>query len=234
MITFYIVLIVAFLFKLEAIPSITKSTVFDAEVTVLSYALWSHKDEYNDGFPPWITSILDFNSSDIGNGECIITIAIVGMHTHKAGHKYDICSNGNPQMFPFHPRRYIADASPWIRRGISNLSPVLILREEKDKEVFCSFYSWTRGVLYVACQLTEHTCQSVREKSVQMSMRSAYNVEKRCQNPIVLDFTLQVKIVCPYCPLQISANPLTLLSLSRTDTELHPLWQFHYVCIQVI
>ena len=113
------------------IPSIRESSIFDNEISVVSANLWPSSSE-----PSWIPDIL--GGKNVPEKYCTITLAVLAQHTNPNGHQYDICSENKTRSFAFHPRRFVAETSPYMRR-FGNFNPVLeiLLSDNELLSVFC-------------------------------------------------------------------------------------------------
>lgn len=178
------------------LPSIITSSVFDSEVTIVSYALWPRPLPIiaNHTQAAWLFDVLDkLDDVSAVETDCVMSLAMVGQHTNPTGHDYDLCSNKQTKQFKLFRRRIVADASPYLRKD-AMFSPVVIIDNRKS-DFQCSYFHWARGVGYVVCPLKSSTCQRIKTQSVNMSIHSAMNVERACQNPIRVNFTTQALIL---------------------------------------
>jgi hypothetical protein len=175
-----------------SLPSIIISSVFDSEVTIVSYALFPKPSSgvANHTQASWIYDVLDdLNNEKLLKTECFMSLAIVGQHTNPSEHPYHICSNKEVKHFKFSPRRIVADASPYLRRD-SNFSPIVVI-DGRSSDFPCGYFSWTRGVGYIICPLTSTTCSLIDSQPVAMSVYSATTKSDTCRNPISINFTTQ-------------------------------------------
>jgi hypothetical protein len=170
------------------VTSIIKSSVYDSEVTVVSYSLWSINANTTDS---WISDLLDDLSlmrSKIVS--CVLTVALAGQHTNPTGHEYDLCSSGKKKTFRFMPRKNVADASPYLRRD-ANFRPLLTISSAGINNMTCSYFHWSRGVGFVLCPLTAKVCSKIETEKLDMKLYSDRTTDGLCLNPISLDFTTQ-------------------------------------------
>ena len=195
--------------RILSIPSIVRSTIFDKEAAIISYALW-----YPDREPDWLADIIGQNRNRSVTSTCTLTLALVAIHTHPSSKHYDVCSNGKPQQFNYHPRRPIADGSPYIKRGIPFNPELTIfaknLTDSSRSHFKCGYLPWTRGVVFMACPLDELSCRRVDESRVNMTISSGFEENTKfgkCRNPLTVNFTTESN------SLRLQKSPPVTLSL---------------------
>ena len=174
-----------------SLPSIVISTVFDSEVSVVSYALWSRQ---NFHLHDWLNVILDDNTLlEKKNVYSIMTIALVGIHTHQTGHLYkDFCSE-NTFEIQYHPKKHISECSYYIKgQKSAKFYPILKpLNHFNTSDIVCSFFKWSIGVSYILCPLDNLLGYEIENNRMHFNLHSARHLGTKCQNPISINFTTE-------------------------------------------
>jgi len=167
-----------------SIPSVINATIFESEISVVSANIWSLNNE-----PAWVSTFLD---KIMSNRSCTLTLAVLAQHTNPTGHLYDLCSNNRSKIFHFHPRRFVAETSPYMKRN-GNFKPIvnISLHNGTTVKVSCSYLHWTSAVGYVGCGLVDHVCDQINNHRTRMGLYSAYDDIAKCQNPARSYFVME-------------------------------------------